>query len=86
MHRKALLTTRSAFGRLATLASDEGVDMAELSYEQLQARTLNSLDNSYGERIGSDDHAAALTRAQVHALLTVGAALKDLAQAIRDGR
>ncbi|WP_158689349.1 hypothetical protein [Streptomyces viridosporus] len=60
--------------------------MAELSYEQLQARALSNLDNAYGERAGSDDQVAALTRAQVHALLTVGAAMKDLAQAIREGR
>ncbi|MFJ3984459.1 hypothetical protein [Streptomyces fungicidicus] len=60
--------------------------MAELSYEQLQARALNSLDNAYGERAGSDDHAAALARAQVHALLSVGAAMRELAQAIHEGR
>lgn len=73
-------------GRLPVLVRDGGVDMAQLSYERLQAQALNNLDNAYGERVGSDDQAAALARAQVHALLTVGAALKDLAQAIREGR
>ncbi|MFJ9101271.1 hypothetical protein ACIRJM_22720 [Streptomyces sp. NPDC102405] len=60
--------------------------MAERSYEQMQARALNNLDGTYGEEAGSADQAALLARAQVHALLAVGAAIKDLADAIREGR
>ena len=58
--------------------------MAERSYEHLQVRALNNLDNSYSGEDGSGEQAATLARAQVHALLAVGAAIKDLAQAIRD--
>jgi hypothetical protein len=60
--------------------------MAERRYEQLQARALNNLDTSLGEESGSSDQAALLARAQVHALLAVGAAIKDLAEALREGR
>lgn len=58
--------------------------MAERKYKELQARALNNLDDVLAERAGSDDQAALLARAQVHALLTVGAAIKDLAEAIRE--
>lgn len=60
--------------------------MAERRYDQLQARALNNLDETLAEKAGSADQAALLARAQVHALLAVGAAIKDLAQAIREGR
>ncbi|GAA0637143.1 hypothetical protein GCM10009535_11810 [Streptomyces thermocarboxydovorans] len=60
--------------------------MVERRYDQLQARALNTLDDTYAEENGSADQAALLARAQVHALLAVGAAIKDLAVAIREGR
>ncbi|WP_405944769.1 hypothetical protein [Streptomyces sp. NBC_00932] len=78
---EALLTASSAFGRLTSLSGDEGVDMPERTFEQLQARALNNLDDA-----GSDGQAALLARAQVHALLAVGAAIKDLAEATRQGQ
>jgi hypothetical protein len=58
--------------------------MAEQGHEQMQARALNNLDQAYGENPGSGEQGAWLARAQVHALLAVGAAIKDLAQAIRE--
>jgi hypothetical protein len=73
------------FDRLASLAGDERVDMAERRYDQLQARALNNLDDTLAEDDGSDRQAALLARAQVHALLAVGAAIKDLAEAIPEG-
>jgi hypothetical protein len=82
----ALLTTRPTFGRLAPLAADERADMVERKYDQLQARALRNLDDTYAAENGSADQAASLARAQVHALLAVGAAMKDLAEAIREGR
>lgn len=57
----------------------------ERRYDQLQARALNNLDDVLTETAGSADQAALLARAQVHALLAVGAAIKDLAAAIREG-
>jgi hypothetical protein len=60
--------------------------MAERSYEQMQARALNNLDSAYGEDNGSESQAAWIARGQVHALLAVGAAIKDLAEAIRAGQ
>ena len=57
--------------------------MAERRYDQLQARAINNLDDALS---GDADQAALLARAQVHALLTVGAAIKDLAEAIRESR
>lgn len=60
--------------------------MAELSHEHLQARALNNLDNAHSGRARSDDQAATLARAQVHALLAVGAAIRELAQALRENR
>jgi hypothetical protein len=60
--------------------------MAERSYEQMQARAVNDLDNSYSGDVGTPDQVAQLARAQVYALLAVGAAIKDLAGAIREGR
>jgi hypothetical protein len=81
---EALLTAASTFGRLATLSVDKGVSMAERSYEQSQARAVNSLDNSYSGEAGTPDQVAQLARAQVYALLTVGAAIKDLAESIRE--
>ena len=59
--------------------------MTERRYDQLQARALNNLDDSLGEGDGAERQAALLARAQVHALLAVGAAIKDLAEAIREG-
>lgn len=58
--------------------------MTERRYDQLQARALNNLDDVLAREDGSDDQAALLARAQVHALLTIGAAIKDLAEAIRE--
>jgi hypothetical protein len=80
-----LLTVDLAFGRVAELASNEGVEMVERRYDQLQARALSNLDDTYAGEAGSDDQTATLARAQVHALLAVGAAIKDLAEAIREG-
>lgn len=81
---EALLTTAPVFGRLAPLSDGERDDMTERRYDQLQARAINNLDDSLGEEPGSKE--ALLARAQVHALLAVGAAIKDLADAIREGR
>lgn len=58
--------------------------MAERRYDQMQARALNNLDDTLAEDDGSDSQAALLARAQVHALLAVGAAIKDLAEVIRE--
>ncbi|MEU8642220.1 hypothetical protein AB0C91_09915 [Streptomyces sp. NPDC048674] len=60
--------------------------MAEHSYEQMQRRALNNLDNASGHEAGSEDQATWLARGQVHALLAVGAAIRDLAQAVREKR
>lgn len=60
--------------------------MTERSHEEMQARALNNLDNTYSGDPGSTDQVASLARAQVHALLAVGAAIKDLAEAIRESR
>lgn len=83
---EALLTAVPTFGRLSSLSGDEGVGMTERKYEQLQARAVNNLDSTYSEDVGSADQAAQLARAQVYALLTVGAAIKDLAEAISKGQ
>lgn len=83
---EALLTAASAFGRLSSLSVDEGVGMAERSYDQLQARAVNSLDNTYSGDVGTPDQQAQFARAQAYALLAAGAAIKDLAEAIREGR
>jgi len=64
----------------------KGALMAQLRYDQMQARALNNLDDSHAEDAGSGAQAALLARAQVHALLAVGAAIKDLAEAIRENR
>ncbi|MDT0608896.1 hypothetical protein [Streptomyces lancefieldiae] len=85
---EALLTAGRAFGRLATLASNEGVEMAELNYEQLQTRALDNAQQSWNAA-GADQHAAEarlLAVAQIQALLAVGAALRDVADAIREGK
>lgn len=58
--------------------------MTERRYDQLQARALNNLDDALARVEGSDDQGALVARAQVHALLAVGAAIKDLAEAIRE--
>lgn len=60
--------------------------MAERRYDQLQARALNNLDDTFAGEAGDEDQVAMLARAQVHALLAVGAAIKDLADALREGR
>jgi hypothetical protein len=60
--------------------------MTERRYDQLQARAVNNLDNTYSGDVGTPDQAAQLARAQVYALLAVGAAIKDLAAALREGR
>ncbi|WP_454323248.1 hypothetical protein [Streptomyces ambofaciens] len=61
--------------------------MAELSYEQLQARALDNADQSWSAA-GADKAAAEarlLAIAQIQALLAVGAALREVASAIREG-
>ncbi|MEF9521242.1 hypothetical protein [Streptomyces sp. RB13] len=85
-HPEALLTTSLNFGRLAAPERDEGAATMERRYDQLQARALNNLDDTYAGDAGSEDQVAMLARAQVHALLTAGAAIKDLAAAIRENR
>jgi hypothetical protein len=60
--------------------------MAERTYEQLQARAVNNLDNSYSGDDGSSEQAAALARAQTYSLLAFSAAIRDLAQAMRENR
>jgi hypothetical protein len=64
------------------------VTVAELSYEQLQARALDSAENAYAAALnGRQDAADVLkARAQVQALLTVGAALRELTRAIQGSR
>ena len=83
-YAEAVLTVPPSSARLA--AANGRMAMTERSYEQMQARALNNLDNAYGENAGSADQGASLARAQVHALLAVGAAIKDLADAIRESR
>ncbi|MFI1928371.1 hypothetical protein [Streptomyces sp. NPDC020377] len=68
------------------MIGNEGVSMAERRYDQLQARALNNLDDTFAGEAGDEDQVAMLARAQVHALLAVGAAIKDLADALREGR
>lgn len=58
--------------------------MAERSYEQMQARAISSVDDSFSGALDAEERADTLARAQVHALLAVGAAIKDLAAAIRE--
>lgn len=60
--------------------------MAERKYDQLQARALNNLDDTHSGDDGDAHQAAMLARAQVHALLALGAAIKDLAEATRQGQ
>lgn len=62
--------------------------MAELSYEQLQARALDNAENAYAAALnGRQDAADSLkARAQTQALLAIGAALRDLTRAVQDGR
>ncbi|MFE2318591.1 hypothetical protein ACFXC8_36755 [Streptomyces sp. NPDC059441] len=60
--------------------------MTERRYDQLQARAVNNLDNTYSGDVGTPDQAAQLARAQVYALLAVGAAIKDLTEAIGRGQ
>ena len=59
--------------------------MAELSYEQLQARALDSVDQSWGASRADNGEARAhlLAIAQIQALLSVGAALREVAEAVR---
>lgn len=83
---EALLTAGSAFGRLSPLTVDEGAGMTERSYEQLQARAVNNLENSYGDEDGSSGQAASLARAQAYSLLAFGSAIRDLAKAMREAR
>lgn len=85
---EALLTGGFSFDRLAATERDEGVEMAELSYEQLQARALDNAQQSW-DAAGAEQHAAEarlLAVAQIQALLAVGAALRDVADAIREGK
>lgn len=62
--------------------------MAELSYEQPQARALDSVENAYAATLnGRQDAADSLkAQAQVQALLAVGAALRELTRSIQGGR
>lgn len=62
--------------------------MAELDYEGLQARALDNVDQVWGAANAGNKEAEArlLAIAQVQALLTVGAAMRDLAKAIRGQR
>ncbi|MGQ4343619.1 hypothetical protein [Streptomyces sp. SAS_275] len=60
--------------------------MTERSYEQLQARAVRGLDDSYAGEDGSAEQAAALSRAQTYSLLAVSAAIRDLAKAMREAR
>ncbi|MEU5900529.1 hypothetical protein [Streptomyces venezuelae] len=60
--------------------------MPERKYDQLQARAISNLDDADAETAGSADQTALLARAQVHALLAVGAAIKDLVEAVRESR
>jgi hypothetical protein len=59
--------------------------VAELNYEQLQARAIDSVERAYAAALdGRQDSADALkAQAQTQALLSVGAAMRDLAKAIR---
>lgn len=60
--------------------------MAQLKYEQLQEEALDSIDSAGGAARGGDKEGEArlLAVAQVHALLAVGAAIRELAQAVRE--
>ena len=62
--------------------------MAELNFEQLQARSVNRMELASEASIdGRKDEAARHTAdAQTFALLSAGAALRELAQAIRQGK
>ncbi|MGV9352269.1 hypothetical protein [Streptomyces misionensis] len=57
--------------------------MAELKFEHLKARAINNLDEALSD---TADKEALLARAQVHALLAVAAALKEVAEAVREGQ
>lgn len=60
--------------------------MTERSYEQLQARAVRGLDDSYAGEDGSAEQAAALSRAQTYSLLAFSAAIRDLAKAMREAQ
>lgn len=62
--------------------------MPDLSYDQLQARALDSIQQAWeAADAGRNDVAARLTtRAQVQTLLSIGAALQELAEAVRESR
>jgi hypothetical protein len=49
----------------------------------MKARALNNLDNALSD---TADKEVSLARAQVHALLAVAAALKEIAEAVHEGR
>lgn len=85
---ESLLTARVRSGRLATSTNDAGGVMPDLSYDQLQARALDSIQQAWeAADAGRNDVAARLTtRAQVQALLSIGAALQELAEAVRESR
>jgi hypothetical protein len=57
--------------------------MPDLKFEHLKARAINNLDDALSD---SADKEVLLARAQVHALLAVAAALKEVAEAVREGR
>ncbi|MER5474608.1 hypothetical protein ABZX90_37395 [Streptomyces sp. NPDC002935] len=62
--------------------------MAELDYEMLQARALDNVDQSWSAA-GADNREAEarlLAIAQIQALLSVGAALREVAEAVREQR
>ncbi|MEU2566646.1 hypothetical protein [Streptomyces althioticus] len=62
--------------------------MAELSYEQLQARAIHNAERAYDAAANDRQDVAASLQvlAQTHALLAVGAAVKELARELRADR
>jgi hypothetical protein len=56
-----------------------------LDYEELQVRAMNNADDAYSAAANGREAAAEALRnkAQVEALLSIGAAIQDLANAIR---
>jgi hypothetical protein len=62
--------------------------MAELNYEQLQARALDSVENAYAAALNGRKEAAdsLKAQAQVQALLAIGAALRELTRSLQGGR
>lgn len=59
--------------------------MAELSYEQLQARAIHNAERAYDAAINNRPEVVGplQTLAQAQALLAVGAAMRELARELR---